>query len=554
VISTEANESHRVGAPTDAGPVAPAAPERTLARDLVLPELALPVAEIVHVPRAVPRPWRWVAWLTGFALVIRVALIGVQSLWLDETLSLQQAQMPLVDMWRFQLTENVHVPLYHTLLHFWLDVAGTSAVSLRLFSVVFGTACIPLLFLVMRRLFDERVAVIAAAIGAAAPFWIWHADEARMYPLMLAAGLASFALLFRAVDRGGFWRWAAYAAVTALGFYSHYFLLLMPPVHLLWLLAQRVDRRKLLAWFAATAAAGAVLVPWIVLLATHRLGAGATEFTNHGQDYLHGSNPFAVGYAVITFVSVFVVGYHSVPILEVVSAVLVGSWPLLAVARSIRRTGPTDPVRRRNALFLGGWLASLVLGVYLIDLVKPGVWYQKYLVMASVPAIGLLALAVDRIGRRLLPLVVVVVIALSGVAIAQNVEGDNPVRQDWAGAADLVAAGYQPGDVVAVLPAFNSNALGYYWHDRGPIWGLLRHSYEVDDTITVDLREIHDGHAGSSLWVVTSHAESFDPTGKVTSYLRDNFPLLASDEVPAGLIVTRYRIPAGPLPPPPTDR
>jgi hypothetical protein len=185
---------------------------------------------------------------------------------------------------------------------------------------------------------------------------------------------------------------------------------------------------------------------------------------------------------------------------------------------------------------------------------KPGVWYQKYLVMASVPAIGLLALAVDRLGRRLLPLVLVVVVVLSGVAVAQNVEGDNPVRQDWSGAADIVAAGYRPGDVVAVLPAFNANALGYYWHGPSPIWGLLRHSYEVDDTIAVDLREIHDGHAGSVLWVVTSHAESFDPTNEITTYLHDDFPLLTSEVVPADLVVSSYRIPPGPLPPPPGDR
>ena len=192
-----------------------------------------------------------------------------------------------------------------------------------------------------------------------------------------------------------------------------------------------------------------------------------------------------------------------------------------------------------------------MLGVYLIDLVKPGVWYQKYLVMASVPAIGLLALAVDRLGRRLLPLVLVVLVVLSGVAVAQNVEGDNPVRQDWSGAADIVAAGYHPGDVVAVLPAFNANALGYYWSGRTPIWGLLRHSYEVDDTITVDLRQIHDGHTGSVLWLVTSHAESFDPGDEVSAYLHDNFPLLSADVLPAGVVVASYRIPPGPLPPPP---
>jgi mannosyltransferase len=547
VISTEADSGHRVVAPTADDPVV----SSEVASDLVLPELALPVAMAVPVNREVDRAGRWVAALTAVAFAVRVALIGAQSLWLDETLSLQQAQMPLGDMWHFQLTENVHVPLYHTLLHFWIDVVGTSAFGLRLFSTVCGTACIPVLYMVMHRMFDQRVAVIAAAVGAAAPFWIWHADEARMYPLVLLAGLASLELLFRASDRGGLWRWVAYAAVTGLGFYSHYFLLLMPPVHLLWLLSQRVDRRKLGAWLASSALAGLMFVPWIFLLATNRFTGGGTEFTNHGQDYLHGANPFSVGYAMLTFVSVFIVGYHSVSVLEVVSALLVGSWPLIAVARSIRRASPSEPKRRLGALFLGGWLISQVLAVYLLDLVKPGVFYQKYLIMASVPAVGLLALAIDKIGRRLIVLVVAIVMVGSGVAVAQNVEGDNPVRQDWSGAAASVEAGFQPGDVIAVLPAFNAHAFDYYWDGRSPIWGLVRHSYEVDDTIAVDLRQIHQGHAGATLWVVTSHAESFDPSDAVRTYLDVNFVPLTTEELPAGVLVESYRIPTGPLPPPP---
>ena len=58
---------------------------------------------------------------------------------------------------------------------------------------------------------------------------------------------ASIALLFRAVEKGGRGRWIAYALVTGLSLYSHYFAILMLPVHLAYLLINRVPWRKFLA-------------------------------------------------------------------------------------------------------------------------------------------------------------------------------------------------------------------------------------------------------------------------------------------------------------------
>ena len=142
---------------------------------------------------------------------------------------------------------------------------------------------IPLVYVVGKRLVGSRPAVFATAVGAASPFWVWHSDEARMYPLLLCLTLASLALLFKAVEEGGAWRWTAYAVVTALSLYSHYFALLMLPVHLAYLLIHRVPWRKLLAWGTAMAGVAAMFAPWIIALYINRIsrpGGGFASLAN----------------------------------------------------------------------------------------------------------------------------------------------------------------------------------------------------------------------------------------------------------------------------------
>ena len=58
--------------------------------------------------------------LTASAFALRLGLAGVQSLRLDESLSLKEAQLPLGTMVGNLLRWDVHPPLYYTFLHVWV--------------------------------------------------------------------------------------------------------------------------------------------------------------------------------------------------------------------------------------------------------------------------------------------------------------------------------------------------------------------------------------------------------------------------------------------------
>ena len=154
-------------------------------------------------------------WLYRALLILFIVLafargvygLGSQSLWWDESLSLQRANynLPLVlsneivltDATRQVITFDNHPPLYFLLLHFVVKLAGQSEFALRFLSLAFSVLTVPLLYAVGKYLFDRRVGLVAALFGAISPLYLWYSHEARMYTMLTFLGLLSFYSLLR---------------------------------------------------------------------------------------------------------------------------------------------------------------------------------------------------------------------------------------------------------------------------------------------------------------------------------------------------------------------
>lgn len=129
--------------------------------------------------------------LGGF---LRGHQIGSKGLWLDEAFSVWLAWQPVGEMLAWLLRIDQHPPLYYALLHFWMAL-GDDAVTVRALSALLGTLTIPVMFLLGRRLADEKIGLLAALILAASPFHVRFAQETRMYTLlMLNATLSLYCL------------------------------------------------------------------------------------------------------------------------------------------------------------------------------------------------------------------------------------------------------------------------------------------------------------------------------------------------------------------------
>jgi transposase InsO family protein len=126
--------------------------------------------------------------------ILRFYQIGSKGLWLDESFSAWLGWQPVGEMLAWLLRIDQHPPLYYTLLHFWM-LLGDNAAHVRTLSALLGTLTIPVLYLLGRRLADDKVGLLAALILAVSPFHVRFAQETRMYTLLtLNVSLALYAL------------------------------------------------------------------------------------------------------------------------------------------------------------------------------------------------------------------------------------------------------------------------------------------------------------------------------------------------------------------------
>jgi hypothetical protein len=183
---------------------------------------ALPGTRAEGVPAESGRSRRW-----GFADAYRIgvgAITGALAAFLllqaihwppheDETLVFFVSREPFTNFVSTVFEERGGAPLHFLLAHA-VDSVWSSLLGLRLISVVFALASVPVIAALVARLTDKRTALLATAIAAASWMTVYHGIYARMYSLFLFTSALSFLLLLRALGRRDVWPWAAWGLVT----------------------------------------------------------------------------------------------------------------------------------------------------------------------------------------------------------------------------------------------------------------------------------------------------------------------------------------------------
>jgi mannosyltransferase len=155
------------------------------------------------------------------AFALRGFRLDGQSLWSDESISLQRSSLPLLQMLATMPVE--HAPGYFVLLNLWLRVAGTSDFALRFPSLLFGVLAVPLVASLGTTAFRRSVGVVAALVLAVNPLHVWYGQDARMYTMVVAFATGALWALLVALRTNRARAWSAYVALSALALYTHYY-------------------------------------------------------------------------------------------------------------------------------------------------------------------------------------------------------------------------------------------------------------------------------------------------------------------------------------------
>src|SRR3954451_17761246 len=179
---------------------------------------------------------------TAIGLALRLAV--PRGIWLDEAISIHDANLSLHDMILNLQYGDRHPPLHYIVLWATVKGLGDGELAVRLPSIIAGTLVIPALYLLGRELYDRRTGLVAAAFGTVSPLLIWYAQEARMYAFVTLFGLLALLTQLRAIRNPSMLNWALYILATAALLWSHYFgLLLIGIQQVIWLVVL-VHRRR----------------------------------------------------------------------------------------------------------------------------------------------------------------------------------------------------------------------------------------------------------------------------------------------------------------------
>jgi len=303
--------------------------------------------------------------LTVSAGLIRSYRLGERSLWYDEAATINNVRQILhlpasQDEGLMGMMAKERVP---PLYFFWvIPFYGLSRDDgfLRIASLIWGIATIPLFYVLATRLFRREVALAATLLLATSPFHVFYSQDLRPYSFFLFLSVLFFHAAWLALTTGrSSWFFALVAAAT-LGFYTHtYFLFPVLIVNVCFLLNWRLCRPLLPKWILAHAILFCLWLPGLYHAWFH-MTRGNTRLANRppGPRVL-----FANFYLFTVGRFLFPSKTNIAPLAA--QAVLFAAGCLLGL-RAIWKERTGEQGRHRFALFLAAAVAyAFIVGVSL---------------------------------------------------------------------------------------------------------------------------------------------------------------------------------------------
>lgn len=401
-------------------------------------------------------------WATPLVtLITAIPLIGAyffigQSLRLDESQSLWQVSRDVPGILAL-VAGDVHVPLYHLVLHYWRAFLGDSILVARLLSLLFFTLSIPALYLLGKRAYSVRAGVLAAFLFAISPFMNWYASEIRMYTLFVFLTILNQYLFLRIIDekKPRVITWVSYALVNVLGVYTHYFFFLNLIAQGIFYLLRRSHFARYTFWrllSVAVVVLGA-LSPWVWYV----FSRGVAGF----QEPLLAAPSFVDLFS--TF-SQFLFGFQS----DALNTILLSLWPvaiifgLIALQRSQRFLLSTE-------FFVCTLLIAFGITFFESHLFAP-IYVSRYLVF-TLPAfylilVNLFSTYATGLRRFSEASLIALMLITFGIQVLNPVA---PVKENYREAVAYLSSHTTAQDTILVSAPFTIYPVQYYYRGPSPV-------------------------------------------------------------------------------------
>lgn len=475
---------------------------------------------------------RWLAVaLTLFGWAVMTWRLGEKSLWWDESLSLYRAQQNVATILAGRIdfpgieTIDQHPPLYFLLLKGILALGGEADVSLRLPSALFGALLVPLLYAGGCLLRNRRTGLWAACLGALSPFYLWYAQEARMYTMVTVLTLGATLALWWAIARARRWGWVWFGLLAALSLLTHYLAALLLVYWVLLVVALwriRPDHnpkpfskaRQALVGLAISALIAAILFGLTHTLPLVRAQGAYEKFLPLPIILRDAFNSYSLGLSVIF-------SKHwplLIPfgVLAAIGLFSMWAWPPPAEAAL--------NIRRMVGLYaLLGYMMVPALLVAAISYVIPFYKNSRYL-MASSPAFYLaIAAALEAIGRKKPWVEAIAGAVLCALMLYSSgryfFDPRYASKEDYRGVVQYIEARAAPGDAIVLTGVESQPAFEHYYRGKVPLFALPRGkmSYAALSSELANLVRTHN-----RIWHIQARRDFTDPSNHTERWLEEH--------------------------------
>ena len=466
-------------------------------------------------------------------IVLSVAFFMGQSLRLDESQSLWQTSRTVADILAI-VAGDVHVPLYHILLHFWLVCFGNSVSIARSMSLLLYVVSIPALYLVGRRAYSRTIGLFAAFLFAISPFMNWYGNEIRMYTLFTLFVILNqyfFIRLFQEKvtnDR----IWVGYILTAVLGTFSHYFFFLVLAGQMVfYFMRQDLFPRGSLWRFAFTASFVVLaFVPWGWYV--YHIGQAGFQEPNL---------PAPTTVNLFSTFSQFMFGFQN----DNVNTFFLSLWPVTVILGllTLRRSNRMLP---ETEYFLTTILVSFAIAFFGSFVLAP-VFVSRYLIF-TVPSLYLvLASLLNGYSRTLAN---VGRLALAGVMVGmlwvEVVSPTTPVKENYAQASDYLTAHTSPQDIVILSAPFTIYPVQYYYRGPAaietlPVWDQYAYGpipAFSKDTLPAQVTQLT--HDNQNVYVLLSYDQGYEH--EIKDYFDTHYQRIYQQNFSSDLTLYVYRL------------
>ena len=486
------------------------------------------------------------------AFVLRVHHLDKEDLELAESFRYIEANT-LASSFHVTLNYEEHPPLYNIFLHFWRAV-GESVFILRFSSVLFGIGSVLFLFLIGKKIFNEKVGLVAALIFTLNPLHINYSQNVEPYSFTIFFTFLSVYFLIRALGSNRFSHWALFVvAIVIAGYSDHFILFLLIAITLAIVISFKAYKKKLKSLLLSGVAISILFIPNIFI------GLFQFTFLAESSGFTQLRNPLwyllIIPFNLVTLNvgmrSIFF-DLNNIPVKSMLIPLLI--IMLFFTIFFIKGLLPFKEQKEKK-LFLLACFFVPILSLYLMSFFTFMFIDPNRFLFVSFPFFILVAKGITSVkSKQIFSILILLLLIIGSVQVYSNFQQH---KTQITPITNTIALNYEYGDVVGVHPQEYLPTFWYYLPEKIPATSFPVHfplnTYEKYQRHNYNIQEINEetiplfieyqknlSQDYDRLWYVAHHARikksEMGREGFVLDFLSKNHVLILEEESPDGLV------------------